>query len=132
MKLRVITLALASFVGFATAIACGAAERTPEVPAPSASASAPPPAEDGNRALTRDECGSLGQWIVDACNARDNLRDAQIEGWCADKSRGMTGDATWIDRECVPHIRTMDAMCMKSTTIVRKFMDCERSVSKGD
>ena len=113
------------------AVACGASpnekivENPGASPAPSASA---PRTDEGNRPLSESECNELGQWIVQACNERGNQRSTQIEGYCTNMTHGMA-DATWVAKQCLPRIRHMDAVCIKSTDNIRKIIDCERSVT---
>ncbi len=92
---------------------------------PSASST---PSDESDKPLTRSECESLGQWMLEACDKQGNTHSSQIEGWCSNVTHHVTGDGTWLDEECLPHIRRMDAACMKSSDSVKNMMDCESSV----
>jgi hypothetical protein len=87
------------------------------------------PADEGARALTKSECESLGDWLADACSNRPNSRSAQIDGWCSDIIHNVH-DGSWVTADCTQHIKVVDAMCFKSTTIVSALMDCDNAVSR--
>jgi hypothetical protein len=114
--------------------ACAAAEPSPKDPSsaenPSGSgATSRQAADDPARSLTQSECASLGEWLVDACNNRPNSRSAQVDGWCSDLVRTV-GDGSWVTGDCVQHIKYVDSVCFRSTTIIRSLMDCDYSVSR--
>jgi hypothetical protein len=95
---------------------------------PTAAASAA--ADESDRPLTQSECESLGQWMLAACNNQGNTHSSQLEGWCSNVTHHVTGDGTWVNDECLAHIRRMDAECIKSTDSVRNMMDCETNVQR--
>jgi len=94
-----------------------------------------PPASSADpaaRPLTADECASLGQWIVSACRDRANSdHSVQADGWCSDMVRGTAEDGSWVAKDCVPHIKYVDAVCFQSTTRVRNLMDCDSNVDRS-
>jgi hypothetical protein len=85
--------------------------------------------DDSDHPLTQGECESLGQWMLEACEKQGNTHSSQIEGWCSNVTHHVTGDGTWVADECLPHIRRMDAECIKSTDSVKNMMDCETNVA---
>jgi len=93
-----------------------------------AAASAAPTETD--RPLSQSECESLGQWMLAACEKQGNTHSSQLEGWCSNVTHHVTGDGTWVNDECLPHIRRMDAECIKSTDSVKNMMDCETNVAR--
>jgi hypothetical protein len=116
------------------AAACAGTEPPAETPS-----SAPPSgasgatsrqaADDAARPLTATECESLGQWIAAACAGQPHTRLAQVDSWCGDIARTV-GDGTWVTDDCTKHIRYMDSVCFRSTTMVRALMDCDRNVDR--
>ena len=86
-------------------------------------------ADEGARQLTKSECESLGEWLADACQNRPNSRSAQIDGWCSDMIHNVH-DGSWVTDDCSKHIKVVDSMCFRSTTIVPALMDCDNSVSR--
>jgi hypothetical protein len=103
-------------------------------PPPKYSGTAPPSAsatpDETDRPLTQSECDSLGQWMLEACEKQGNTHSSQLEGWCSNVIHHVTGDGTWAADECLPHIRRMDAECIKSTDSVKNMMDCESNVAR--
>jgi hypothetical protein len=88
---------------------------------------APQGKDEAARALSEDECKSLGQSIIDACHGQ-NTRSAQFEGWCSDVVHGVdTG--VWIS-DCEKHMKYMDAVCITSNTAIRSMMDCDAAVTR--
>jgi PBP1b-binding outer membrane lipoprotein LpoB len=118
------------FVSFVLLGACASTEPPPPV-SPAASASAAPAAESPTRALSKSECESLAQWIIDACHERSNFdRSTQAEGWCGETERRATvDDHPWIV-DCVKNVKLIDSVCFRSNTRIRSLMDCESSVSR--
>jgi hypothetical protein len=86
-------------------------------------------ADDGARSLSKGECESLGEWLADACANRPNSRSAQVDGWCSDMIRTVH-DGSWVTDDCTKHIKVVDSVCFRSTTIIRALMDCDNSVSR--
>ena len=86
-------------------------------------------ADDGARALTSEECTSLGQWLVDACEGRPNERSAQVDGWCSNVVRNIHNES-WTTGDCVKHIKYMDEVCFRSTSSVHSLMECDRGVAR--
>ncbi len=117
--------AVLGILSMALLAACGGQE-----PAPAAPRAAATPADPALRALTKSECGSLAQWIVDACRDRATLRSAQVDGWCGDVEHRTTGDDSSWFAECVMHVKYIDYTCFRSTTSVRSLMDCDSTVSR--
>ena len=118
----------ASLVGLAM-VACASKEPPPAAAPPAASASAA--GESAGRALTRSECESLAQWILDACSDHANVGNtAQTEGFCGDVARRMTGDDRPFLTDCAAHVKVIDSTCFRSTTSVRKLMDCDAQVAR--
>jgi hypothetical protein len=115
----------------ATVAACAASEPSPKDPSSQGGtgAASKQPADDANRALTKAECESLGEYLADVCNSRPNSRSAQIDGWCSD-TVSTVGSGSWVTDECVPHIRYFDSVCFRSTTSVRSLMDCDSTVAR--
>jgi len=83
--------------------------------------------DEATRALTEEECKSLGQSIIDACHGQ-NTRSAQFEGWCSDVVHG-NDTGTWV-ADCQKHMKYMDAVCITSNTSIRSMMDCDAAVSR--
>jgi hypothetical protein len=114
--------------------ACAGAEPSPKDPSSAdshsgAGATSRQASDDAARPLTKAECDSLGEWLVDVCNNRPNSRSAQIDGWCSDAVRTV-GDGTWASGDCAAHVKYVDYVCFRSTTSVRNLMDCDSSVSR--
>ncbi len=112
----------------ATAGACGGT--TPAPSTPPAATPPPRPSTDGNRPLTKDECGSLAQLLANACQTRPNERSARVEGWCSEILRGVD-DGSWVTHECLTHIKYMDAECLRSESNVHGLMDCDKAVDRS-
>jgi hypothetical protein len=109
--------------------ACGGAAATGSSPASEShhGATSAQGQDEATRALTHDECLSLGQSITEACHGT-NTRSAQFEGWCSDVITGIdTG--TWV-ADCEKHIRYMDAVCITSNTSIRAMMDCDAAIQR--
>jgi hypothetical protein len=115
----------------AAVAACAASEPSPKDPSSQAVAGAASkqPADDANRSLTKAECESLGDYLVDVCNNRGNSRSSKIDGWCSDTVRTV-GDGSWVTDECAQHIKYFDSVCFRSTTNVRALMDCDSTVAR--
>jgi hypothetical protein len=119
--------AVIAVVGWAGVVGC--AGSTP-------AASAPPPAPpasraaDADRPLDEGECRSLGQRLADACQTRPNERSARVDGWCSDVLRGV-GDGSWV-RDCLKHVRYMDALCLQSASNVHVMMDCDKTIDRSE
>jgi hypothetical protein len=118
----------------ATMAACAGSEPPAETPssaqpARSSGATSPQAADDPARILTAPECESLGQWIAEACASQPHTRLAKIDSWCGDIVRTVD-DGTWVTDDCTKHVRYMDAVCFRSTRMVRALMDCDRSVDR--
>jgi hypothetical protein len=112
--------------------ACAASEPSAKDPSSvekSSGATSRQPADEGARQLTKSECDSLGEWLADACTNRPNSRSAQIDGWCGDMIHNVH-DGSWAADDCAKHIKVVDSMCFRSTTIVQALMDCDNSVSR--
>jgi hypothetical protein len=107
---------------------------TPSAPPPKYSGTTPGAAsaapDETDRPLSQEECESLGQWMLAACDKQGNTHSSQIEGWCSNVTHHVTGDGTWVADECLPHVRRMDAECIKSTDSVKNMMDCETNVAR--
>ncbi|MDP9000282.1 MAG: hypothetical protein M3O46_09245 [Myxococcota bacterium] len=117
-------------MGSALVAACGAGghDAPPaESPAPAAAPSSS--ADDPNRRLTKSECESLAETIVDACNNRGNDRSSEADGWCSDMVRNNTADRPWIVNDCLPHFRYMDYFCFRSGN-AHAMMVCDRTVDR--
>jgi hypothetical protein len=82
--------------------------------------------DEATRALSEDECKSLGQSIIEVCHGQ-NTRSAQFEGWCSDVVHG-NDTGTWV-ADCAKHMKYMDAVCITSNTSIRSMMDCDAAVS---
>jgi hypothetical protein len=124
------TLPEVLLVAAAFCSACGARETAP-AESPASAAPSPKQAEvDPNRALTKDECGSLSQTIVDACNNRGNDRSTEADGWCSDMIQRNAGTGTWVDAECMKHFRYMDAYCFQNANNAHGMMICDRTVDR--
>lgn len=108
-------------------VGCGS---KPPPPPAAPAASAAPHGDDPNRPLTRAECTSLGQTIVDACTNRGNERSSEMEGWCDDMVR-RNSDGTWIDDDCLKHFKYMDAYCFQGANNAHAMMDCDRNVDRS-
>jgi hypothetical protein len=117
----------------ATVAACAASEPSAKDPSSVEShaggATSRQAADDGARSLTQGECESLGGWLADACANRPNSRSAQVDGWCSDIIRTVH-DGSWMTDDCTKHIKVVDSVCFRSTTIIRALMDCDNSVSR--
>ena len=111
--------------------ACAASEPSAKDPSSQAGqgAASKQPADDSNRALTKAECDSLGEYLVDVCNNRGNSRSSKIDGWCSDIV-ATVGKGSWATDECVQHIKYFDSVCFRSTTNVRALMDCDSTVAR--
>src|SRR5579859_339260 len=113
-----------SLVGLAMALCASCASK--QAPPAAAPPSPAPSAEGSARALTRGECESLAQWILDACSDHANVGNtAQTEGFCGDVARHMTEDDRSFVTDCMAHVKLIDDTCFRSTTSVRKLMDCD-------
>jgi hypothetical protein len=121
MRIRIL------FVATALATGCGANE-SPPAESPS---NAAPQSDDPNRRLTKNECESLGQAIVDACNNRGNDRSSEADGWCSDMIRRNTGGGTWVADDCEPHFKYMDAFCFRGGRNAHAMMTCDRTVDRS-
>ena len=123
-----LVVAMVFVVGVGVVTACGAKEppRVENAPAPT---SASPPADEGNRHLDKSECEALAKWMLDACENRGNTHSSQIDRWCSNLMHRITGDANWVEQECMVHIRHIDSTCFHSTQSVRNLMDCESTIS---
>jgi hypothetical protein len=112
-------------------LACGPSNASPppKYSGTTPTSSASSAADETDRALTQSECESLGQWMLAACEKQGNTHSSQLEGWCSNVTHHVTGDGTWVADDCLPHLRRMDAECIKSTDSVKNMMDCERDVA---
>ncbi len=123
--------ALVSSILLLGAAACGGSQAAPVTPQTATDTEAPSgatmaqPSDDPARLLTQGECESLGQWIADACHAR-NERSAHVEGWCSDVASRVSA-GTWA-RDCTKNVHYMDAVCFQSSTNPRAMMTCDRAV----
>jgi hypothetical protein len=111
--------------------ACAASEPSPKDPSsPGSQGAASKQAEDNaNRALTKAECESLGDYLVDVCKNRPNSRSSKIDGWCSD-TVSTVGSGSWVTDDCLHHIKYFDSVCFHSTTSVAALMDCDSSVAR--
>jgi hypothetical protein len=114
--------------------ACAASETSPKDPSSEASpsgkgATSRQANDDAARSLTKAECESLGEWLVQSCHDRPNSRSAQIDGWCSDTVRSV-GESAWVTDDCMQHIKYMDSVCLRSATNVRALMDCDATISR--
>ncbi|HEY8042231.1 MAG TPA: hypothetical protein VIF15_20655 [Polyangiaceae bacterium] len=125
-------IALLLVLVVAGAAACGSSEPAPKTPpSPAQSgATAPQGGDDAGRSLTKRECDSLAEWIVDVCQNRSNERSARVDGWCGEMIRGA-GDGAWAADDCVKHFKYMDAACMRSSTVVHDLMACDSTVDRS-
>ncbi len=108
--------------------ACGGKEPTQAATPGGASSNA---ADDPNRPLTKSECDSLAQTIVDACNNRGNDRSTEMDGWCSDMVRRNAGDGTWVESDCLKHVKYMDYFCFQGAKNAHAMMDCDRTVDRS-
>src|SRR5579859_1863515 len=115
----------------AAVAACAASEPSPKDPSSQAGqGAASKQAEDNaNRALTKAECESLGDYLVDVCKNRPNSRSSKIDGWCSD-TVSTVGNGSWVTDDCVQHIKYFDSVCFHSTTSVAALMDCDSTVAR--
>ncbi len=111
--------------------ACAASEPSPKDPSTQAGpgAASKQPADNANRALTKAECESLGEYLVDVCKNRPNSRSSKIDGWCSDTVSSI-GTGSWVTDECVQHIKYFDSVCFRSTTSISSLMDCDSTVAR--
>lgn len=121
--MRVIVLLVA-----ATLFTGCAAKEPPPADSPSNSGQQ---SDDPNRRLTKGECESLAQSIVEACNTRGNDRSSEADGWCSEMIRRNTGDAPWIAADCTPHFKYMDAFCFRGAKNAHAMMVCDRTVDRS-
>jgi len=130
MKPSVLLLLAAGVMGCAGKASVPAASPSPETSTDGpAGATSKQASDDPARALTPDECQSLGEWIAQACQNHENARSAQIDGWCSDMTRGVDG-GSWQSGDCAKHVKYMDMVCFRSTTDVGSLMDCDDAVSR--
>jgi hypothetical protein len=115
----------------AAVAACAASEPSAKDPSSQAGqGAASKQAEDNaNRALTKAECESLGDYLVDVCKNRPNSRSSKIDGWCSD-TVSTVGTGSWVTDDCVKHIKYFDSVCFHSTTSVAALMDCDSTVAR--
>jgi|ERR1700722_1414713 hypothetical protein len=83
--------------------------------------------EQANRAMTKDECNELGEYIAGVCHDT-NSRQARIEGWCSDMTARATS-GTFAD-DCVKHLTYMDSVCYRSTDNAPSMMMCDRNAGQ--
>jgi hypothetical protein len=102
-------------------VACGGSTPAPASPAQS---------NDANRPLTAAECQSLGDYLREACTHSANERSATAESWCSDLVTHIE-NGSWVDGDCIKHIRYMDAECMRSAGNAHGIMDCNRMVDRS-
>jgi hypothetical protein len=107
--------------------ACGG--ETPPPTSPSTGVAAKQASDDANRALTKSECDSLGQWLAESCSNRPNERSARVDGWCTDIMR-QVADGTWVPSDCVKNVKYMDSVCFQSAANVHNMMACDESVHR--
>jgi hypothetical protein len=107
------------------ALGCGSKQSQP-AESPSTAQSS----DDPNRKLTKSECDSLGSAIVDACNNRGNDRSSEADGWCSDMVRRNAGEGNWVDSDCLPHFKYMDAFCFNGARNAHAMMTCDRTVDR--
>jgi hypothetical protein len=122
----------ASLIAFAfvCTTACGSSVPKADSPSnPTGVTAAQPSSDNPARALSENECRSLGQWLSDSCENRPNERSARVDGWCSDIVRSVSSGA-WVTDDCVKHIKYMDSVCFRSTNSVKNMMDCDDSVSR--
>jgi hypothetical protein len=115
----------------ASAAACAGSEPTPSTPHNDSNASGATSrqgADDPSRALTRAECESLGELILETCTG-GNGRSAQADGWCSDTSRRVR-EGSWVTDDCVEHVKVIDAVCFQSAGNARGLMDCDRTIER--
>jgi hypothetical protein len=113
-----------------TVLATGCGSKEPP-PAESASNVPTQSANDPNRRLTKSECESLAQTIVDACNNRGNDRSSEADGWCSDMLRRNEGSGSWVGDDCEPHFKYMDAFCFQGARNAHAMMDCDKTVDRA-
>lgn len=123
-----LVVAMVYLVGVGVVSACGAKE-PPKADSPTTQATATPPADEGARPLDKAECEELGKYMLDACENRGNAHSSQIDRWCSNLMHRITGDANWVEQECMVHIRHIDSICFHSTQSVRNLMDCESTIT---
>lgn len=111
------------------AIGCGSKE-PPAIESPTNAQPTIGSATDPNRRLTKSECESLGQSVVEACHGRGNDRSAELDGWCSDMVHRNTDSDSWVNGECVPHFRYMDSYCFGSANNAHGMMDCDKTVDR--
>jgi hypothetical protein len=109
------------------AAACGSKEAPP---AESASNATSQSADDPNRRLTKSECESLAQTIVDACNNRGNDRSSEADGWCSEMLRRNEGGGPWVGDDCEPHFKYMDSFCFQGARNAHGMMVCDKTVDR--
>jgi hypothetical protein len=69
--------------------------------------------------------------MLNVCSDHANVGNtAQTEGWCGDVERRMTGEDRPFIAECAAHVKLVDDACFRSTTSVRKLMDCDAQVAR--
>jgi hypothetical protein len=113
-------------------VACAASEPSPpKDPSSQAGqgAASKQPEDNANRALTKAECESLGEYLVDVCKNRPNSRSSKIDGWCSD-TVSTVGTGSWVTDDCVKHIKYFDSVCFRSTTSISALMDCDSTVAR--
>jgi hypothetical protein len=115
----------------AAVAACAGSEPSPKDPSsqPATGAASKQAEDNANRALTKAECASLGDYLVDVCKNRPNSRSSKIDGWCSDTVSAV-GSGSWVTDECVQHIKYFDSVCFRSTTSVSALMDCDSTVAR--
>jgi hypothetical protein len=87
------------------------------------------PSDNPGRALSMDECASLGRWLADACDNRPNERSARVDGWCSDIVRNVA-NSSWVSGDCAKNIKYMDSMCFRSAANVHSMMACDDGVQR--
>jgi hypothetical protein len=122
--------AAVSLLFFCAALPCGACGGATPAPASSSTGvAAKQPTDDPNRALTKSECDSLGQWLAESCANRPNERSARVDGWCSDIMRGVA-EGTWGPGDCAKNVKYMDSVCFESAPNVHNMMACDESVHR--
>ena len=88
------------------------------------------PSSAGAKHLTKDECGDLGQWILNQCRER-NDRSSTSEGWCSEmRSRvGTDNEGRW-NQDCEQQMTAIDDVCFRSSGSVRGMADCDTKVAR--
>lgn len=110
---------------------CGSKEPPPAEAASNFGSQSAQGADDPNRRLSKSECESLAQSIVEACNNRGNDRSTEADGWCSEMVRRNAGDGSWVNDDCTAHFKYMDAFCFRGANNAHGMMVCDKTVDRA-